>query len=1163
MKGSSCRSFHLMRRTLGNINMIGYFLFVLSTTLLAIAFILLGKGEYAVAPEHRVIALAAVIIVALMLFLLRDIWKYCYSRLAALAFRRRVVPLTDDIAKPEVASSLSRAFHHSLRDHLRAVYTFFWRAKVRLLLVVGDDADVDALVPELRAHGWAEGHGTVLIAGGDLKAEPDTARLDALRRLARRRPLDGIVWVTRESDYPGAAWMDHGLRHLQQVGARLRWHAPLYLWQLSKTGAGQAVSQPVGTFFPAQATEAQVSESLNALPAVLLEHGIKQVTHNSQHNFLLRLGLALREQGAARWQQTLSPWFAGYTKRIALRGLVFSPLPEAPPESDAARASSPSSDKPDAPAFTLFSARHWQPDASWSALLADCKQARGLRPGVPWLAGACWTLAGLMTLWGAGMLLSFAVNRHQIADVAAQAQSLKAQEGDYAQQLMTLKDLRNRIARLHAQQQHGSPWYQRFGLDMRDPLFAALMPLWGEGNNRLLRDEAQRALTDALYALASLPPDSPQRAAGAQVGYGQLKALLMMARPQKADPAFFAQVMRQVQPQHAGLSQALWQDLSADLWAFYMSALPSQPGWAITPDAELVSRVRQVLLQQTGRRHAESALYEALLKSARRNYADLRLEDMTGDTDASRLFTTREVVPGMFTRRAWEGQVRAAIEKAARSRREEIDWVLSDSRQTVSDEVSPEQLKQRLTARYFNDFAGSWLGFLNSLRWNATHNLSEVTEQLTLMSDVRQSPLIALMNTLAWQGQTGRQGRAPGDVLLSSARELLHKDDAPVISQQSAGPTGPLDGTFGPLLTLMGKGDSGAVMGHDGSLSLQTYLTRVTRVRLRLQQVASAPDPQEMMQALAQTVFRGKSVDLTDTREYGSLVAASLGEEWRAFGRTVFVQPLRQAWETVLQPSAASLNQRWQDTVVNNWNSAFAGRYPFAAGKSEASVAMLAEFIRRDAGRIPRFLDSELGGVLRREGTRWAPDPVNARGLNFDPAFLRALSQLSELADVMFTDGSQGIRFELLARPAPGVTETTLTVDGQKLRYFNQMESWHRFRWPGETYKPGAMLTWSSAKGGAKLYGDWQGAWGLVRWLEKAKRARLDESRWQLTYVTRDAQLQWILRTELGEGPLSLLRLRGFRLPSRIFSVDAQAMAQAMTPPETAAGADDDEARRG
>lgn len=63
---------------------------------------------------------------------------------------------------------------------------------------------------------------------------------------------------------------------------------------------------------------------------------------------------------------------------------------------------------------------------------------------------------------------------------------------------------------------------------------------------------------------------------------------------------------------------------------------------------------------------------------------------------------------------------------------------------------------------------------------------------------------------------------------------------------------------------------------------------------------------------LAQTVFQGKSVDLTDTQEYGSLIAASLGEEWSSFGQTMFVQPLTQAWETVLQPSSASLNDQWK-----------------------------------------------------------------------------------------------------------------------------------------------------------------------------------------------------------------------------------------------------------
>ena len=74
-------------------------------------------------------------------------------------------------------------------------------------------------------------------------------------------------------------------------------------------------------------------------------------------------------------------------------------------------------------------------------------------------------------------------------------------------------------------------------------------------------------------------------------------------------------------------------------------------------------------------------------------------------------------------------------------------------------DLSPEALKARLTQRYFTDFAGSWLSFLNSLRWEPANNIADVTDQLTLMSDVRQSPMIALMNTLAWQGQTGRRTR--------------------------------------------------------------------------------------------------------------------------------------------------------------------------------------------------------------------------------------------------------------------------------------------------------------------------------------------------------------------------------------------------------------------
>jgi type VI secretion system protein ImpL len=54
------------------------------------------------------------------------------------------------------------------------------------------------------------------------------------------------------------------------------------------------------------------------------------------------------------------------------------------------------------------------------------------------------------------------------------------------------------------------------------------------------------------------------------------------------------------------------------------------------------------------------------------------------------------------------------------------------------------------------------------------------------------------------------------------------------------------------------------------------------------------------------------------------------------------------------------------------------------------------------------------------------------------------------------------------------------------------------------------------------------------------KRQKENDGMYRLTVTAPDnRQLQWLMRTELGDGPLSLLKLRNFTLPSKIFSVDA------------------------
>ncbi|WKZ90742.1 ImcF-related family protein [Chimaeribacter arupi] len=1036
---------------------------------------------------------------------------------------------------------------NELRTALSQIYGRFWFCKIRILLLTGSAADVEKLAPGLSTHYWQEEAGTVLLWGGELAASVDNRWLDALRTL-RRRPVDALVWVTsafdrrttlacRDTTPPlSADSMDSVAQALSARYKQLGWRLPLYVWSLhqedegsreteGKPGNVPRITQSIGCLLPAGCPPDELAAQLAGLVPGLIAQGTQQTCADTNQPFLLQLAAQLAHNlvpVTAPLSMLLNPY-----RPLPLAGVMFSSA------SVNAGRSVP---------------HHWGKDNRWDVMLDSlARLPAGLaaeRLGIAWRKMLATAAAGAMVLWGAGMVMSFLVNRDAIVTAGAQVTRAADAAQPVAMRLEAQLGLQQRLDTLQYRQQRHAPWYSRFGLSQNSALLAALWPRYAAGALPLLRDAAARHLEQQLTTLTQLPPDDPMRDSLIKPAYDQLKLYLMLARPEKMEADWFSRTLLADWPRRRGLPDGTWQGSGALLLDFYARHLPQHPAWRLVPDEALVSRVRTLLVRQMGVRNSESSLYQKMLRQVARQYADMRLADMTGDTEAERLFTTGEVVPGMFTRKAWEEAVEPAIEKVVSGRREEMDWVLSDGRQALLSQETPEALQARLKARYFADFAESWLAFLNSLQWQPAGTLSEAIDQLTLMADVRQSPLIALMNTLNIQGKTGQTGTALSDSLVKSAQNLLNRDEQPVIDQQ-AGVHGPLAATFGPLLALTDTSSDGQ---GDTRLSLHTFLTRVTQVRLKLQQVVNAADPQAMTRTLAQTVFQGKAVDLTETRDYGSLVAAGLGQEWNGFGQTVFVRPLEQAWQQVLTPAAASLNAQWQAGVVEAWNSTFGGRYPLKNSSSEISLPLLAHYLNNDSGRITRFLQTRLNGVLHKEGSHWVPDSINAQGLHFNPAFLSAMDTLSHLADVVFAQGEAGLHFELRPGTAQGVMQTDLVIDGRTLRYYNQLPVWTRFSWPGDTEAPGAELSWVSTEAGTRQYADHPGAWGLIRLLEQATVTPYPgvSSSFALNWQAPDGRaLNYTLRTEAGAGPLALLRLRDFVLPAHIFDVEYTGAADA------------------
>lgn len=990
-------------------------------------------------------------------------------------------------------------------------YGRLWRRQVKILLVTGEPEQIEAIAPTLAAKHWLEGEGVVLLHGGSLQAETTPTQLGHWCRLCPSRPVDGVVWALTAEQSQAAEHMDSGVRHLRTLYRALRWQAPLHLWQVCQSPGPQAgrPNRPAGLCLAPGVTPEQLQVQLAALAPRLTAAAVEQLRSNPGYDFFLALSEHVKQEGGVHWREVLAPLMPSLARGVWLRGLWFS-LPLRRAEGSLPHV--------------------WLPDPAWQGILDD--PAAGRWQGwPPQRIGYIATLATAAML-AAGLLLSFALNHYEISRVRELlVRTERPATGTDMAALRALDELSVDVARLTTRGEAGALWY--LGLSRNAALLEALLPRYAERAAQLLRDPLVARLEQQLATLGELPAGDLAREAQAKAGYQALRAYLMLARPQRLEGAALTPLLPR------GIAYT-------SLWAFYLERWPQQPEWHIKEQPALVARARQVLLSELGHRNADQGLYQQVLASVANDYPPLTLAQMAGDTAAGALFDSADGVPGVFTRQAWEGRVREAIDAQAEARREQVDWVLSDQPAALAPSVSPAALKHRLTQRYFQDYSHAWMGFLNRLRWQPSRGLDQAIEQLALASDASQSPLVALLGTLAWQGEAGQSALGLGDNLLASAQKLIGNTPLGNVELPITATPSPLAGTFGPWLALQGKADD---PNSSRDLTLAAYLNRLTAVRLKLEHVSRAEDPQATALSLAQSVFQGRGVEFTEPQAYGQLLAASLGAQWHGAGQALFVQPLEQAWQRLLQPSARSLNSQWRQAIVEPWNSAFVGRYPFAAGTTDASLALLGQMVRRDNGRIDRFLREELAGVLRKQGNRWVPANAQGQGLRVNPAFLEAVNQLGELADVLFTDGAVGLGFELSGKPVRDLVQTTFTLDGNTHHYFNQKERWQRFTWPGHGDRPGVSLTWTSVYTGERLYGDYAGNWGLIRLLEQANATPMDHDpgHYRLVITAPDGiGLTWHLRTELGEGPLALLKLRGFSLPEQVFLEPGQ-RALAMT----------------
>ncbi|QAU25480.1 type VI secretion protein VasK [Dyella sp. M7H15-1] len=1019
-----------------------------------------------------------------------------------------------------------------LKQTLRERHGLRWRYRQPWLLLTGNDKTIARLLPELVEQGHLITDEAVLLwHANDDNGQPNDAWLQQLYRLRRRRPVDGLVLVVNGVEDTLAPTRGTPGIHLARVAQSLHWSAPVYVLDAAQVDEVNDGTTPIaGCEFPQGRVAPSMDTEVRTLRDQLAHLGVHRLGANPRDIYIAKLSERLDGRAAP-----LSAWMASLVaRRLPVRGVFFTPFPAKSVESGAASG-------------TVL-------PALWSHLGDLTRRDRGRRVG--WHPITVWSVIALalVGIGTVGTLVSAFANAHELQRSQAVVRSLD--QGDDATRVRALLALQQRIGVYEARVRRRAPGVHGFGLNRNRVTLDTLWMRYADASRALLTIPVQRSLEASLAALGKVRADALQDRDAQQRDYNVLKTYLMLADPAHTDPDFLATQLATVWPVIPRMPPGEWQDTSQRLARFFAQHLHAHPDWRIQPSAPLIATARSTLVNQIGLANADDTVYQSILDGVRGKYADLSLPALLNGTDAQGLFGTSASVPGVYSRAAWDGMIAAAIDQAG-ERQVESDGVLTDGKTIALPEHDAQRagdLKQRLTARYFAEYAAAWQRLLNSLHWQPATNLSVAVDQLTRLTDAQTSPLIALMKSVQHQAQAGRPSQALGDTLVRRAQSLVGKEDTP-----ASAVTNPLDQSFGPLLALMG--DSGVTTGNGANaangnapatlsgVSLQSYITVATTMRLKLQQIGHSPDAQSMARALAQAVFQGKLSDLSQVREQAALTAASLGSAWAGFGDALFLRPLDGAWQTILQPAAASLNELWRASIAAPFNSAFDGRYPFYDTNADASFAELGRYVRPTSGLINRFLTVELAGVLAQQGDMWAPNGLAPQTLAFDPAFLKAIQQMSLLGTRLYPSGDASYRFEIMPQPTPNVTRSELTIDKHAVIYFNQQETWTPIAWPGDGLNGHAALTWQTLDAGVRQVFDATGDWAWLRLLATAEVKPLDSTRYELTWTHPDAEsLRYVLRTQVGAGPLDLLALRGFTLPERIFIVGKNGASPVMHP---------------
>ncbi len=489
----------------------------------------------------------------------------------------------------------------------------------------------------------------------------------------------------------------------------------------------------------------------------------------------------------------------------------------------------------------------------------------------------------------------------------------------------------------------------------------------------------------------------------------------------------------------------------------------------------------------------------------------------------SATLSDRVEVPGPFTKEGWEKQVRGRIaDYGALVRRDRVLLDIYDQR--------PPDLAGDLQNLYAADYSARWAAFLDGVQTAPLRDMGEAAQMLKVLAQ-DDSPLFKLMKKVRDQTQL--------EVAADSPLARVGQDFA-LLRDFFATPGGGVNQAAGFLRRFLPKSNAPDATDRTQAPSVlyQSYLKGAHK------QVAEGAQPGQKLSVISDLMASGddKTNSLRALAAFGQQYCGRYGgAAGAAPTQRLLSLPVLGARAAVVSSAVApALSGSWKQMVAEPFQRTLAGKYPFAASSSDASIADFAAAFG-PKGYVWSYYQANLANYLNEDGSPKGGDvPVSG-------AMVAFIKRAYEIRQAFFSAGDQPALPFVVSTTPPRIEGHVVNVHwvafdcgGEHVTYTMGPPHDETLDWPGSDPMAGAALRVnattqpdpSNRKATAQAIPidpkTGEGPWGLFRLIDQASSVTDEGGQAQVTWALPAGgsrlMVTWTLRGPSAHHPFK----RGF-----------------------------------